>query len=589
MRAEHSSLFSQFETIDSLISQNQMASALKELKKAEKHTYDPWSFIGIYRRYKTLGETELSAKILKKALKKHPQNQELIAVYTNFLMKSENYSEAKKYAEKLKDSKYASLYSEIILKELLDSEKKGSPYDYFSNPQLYNVYLNAWKTSKNTLWLRNCAVLNAYRGQYGTAASLNPGFYADVDDGFFWAQILYDAGDYYDAIETLDFCAKTLADYKSKAAFKTSNIQISALQSDAYMAVSQGDDAEIIRERIIFQTESEPLRPGDDEILEIVYANSALWAMNQGMEERAADLLFYAVNHWPLYAPTLILYADFAYESSLEREEDSETKALRKAGISTLEMEKYDHRRKIPLSDAMFRINSAIEKTQDPYLNITKLDLRYKTDKTVTDKEKISDLWNMLETSYTDNEKYRSLLVQYAIHFLLQIKNYDDAWNLFYEFATSCGEYSEKQDFWEQLINQKNLYDLEFIEFAAYFACHEKLYDETLRLYEYCVYESGGILNDGAVSQKASTNACMNLADIYFSTGKKELALDLYGKAAGRESNSKIRSEIFYRIACIYTSLGENKNALRSLEYSLSMNPENERASLLKTQILSLK
>ena len=92
---------------------------------------------------------------------------------------------------------------------------------------------------------------------------------------------------------------------------------------------------------------------------------------------------------------------------------------------------------------------------------------------------------------------------------------------------------------------------------------------------------------DGAISQMASTAACMNLADIYFSTGKKDKALDLYGRAAGRESNNTIRSEIFYRIACIYTATGENKNALRSLEYAISMNPENERASLLRTQLLN--
>ena len=589
MRAEHTSLYREFETIDSLISQNQMSSALKELKKTEKHTYDSWSFIGIYRRYKMLGETELSSKLLKKALKKHPQNIELIAIYTNFLIHNNNYAEAKKYAEKLKNTKYASLYSEIVLKELVNAEKNGNQYDYFSEKQLYNIYLEAWKTSKNAIWLKNCAVLNVCQGQYGMAAALNPGFYSDANDGYFWAQVLYDAGEFYDCINALDFCKQTLSDYKTKTQDKTSQIMVGALQSDAYMAISQIEDAEKIRQQVIFNSESEISNPRDEKILGILYANSAIWAVNQGMEDRAADLLFYSVTHWPEYVPTLILYADFAYNSSLEREEDVETKALRKAGISTLEMEKYDNRRKIPLSDAIFRINSAIEKTQDPYLNIARLDLRYKTDKSITEKEKLSDLWDMLENAYTDNEKYKSLLVQYAIHFLLQINKYDDAWNLFYNFATRQGNFSEKRDFWEQFIEQKNLYNLEFVEFAAYFACQQKLYEETLRLYEYCVYESGGILSELSISQKASIKACMNLADIYFSTGKKDKALDLYGRAAGRESNNKTRSEIFYRIAGIYASMGENKNALRSIEYALTMYPENEKASLLRTILLSEK
>lgn len=587
MRAERNSLTSQFETIDSLISQNQMSSAIKELKKLEKHAYDSWSYIGIYRRYKQLGETDLSAKLLKKALKKNSQNQELMAVYTEFLIKNGNLSEAKKYAEKLKNTKYASLYSEIVLTELHESEKKGSIYDYFSDSTLYNIYLDAWKTSKNTLWLRNCAVLNVCRGQYGVAADLNPGFYSDADDAYFWGQVLYDAGNFYDCITALDFGAKALGEFGTKSTFKTSDVMIAALESDAYMAVSQIEDAEKIRQQLIFNTEEKQLRPSDEQILSIIYANSAIWAMNQGMIDRGVDLLFQAVNRWPEFVPTLILYTDFAYSSNLEREEDDEIKALRKAGISTLEMEKYDNRRKVPLSDAIYRIDRAIEKTQDPYLNIAKLDLRYKTDKSITEKEKISDLWNMLESAYTDNEKYRNLLLQYGMHFLLQIKKYDDAWNLFVDFATDTGTYSPKRDFWEQFIEQINIYDINFLEFAAYFACEQKLYDETLRLYEYCVYESSGILMDGAISQKASTAACMNLADIYFSTGKKDKALDLYGRAAGRESNNTIRSEIFYRIACIYSSVGENKNALRSLEYAISMNPENERASLLRTQLLS--
>ncbi|MDD5928491.1 MAG: hypothetical protein PUC37_01685 [Spirochaetales bacterium] len=588
MRAEHNSLSNQFETIDSLISQNQMSSAIKELKKAEKQAYDSWSYIGIYRRYKLLGETELSSKLLKKALKKHSQNQELNAVYTEFLIKNKNLTEAKKYAEKLKDSKYASLYSEIILTELLESEKKNEPYDYFSDTTLYNIYLDAWKTSKNTLWLRNCAVLNVCRGQYGIAANLNPGFYSDADDAYFWGQVLYDAGNFYDSIAALDYSSKALNDFSLKSVFKTTEVMVAALESDAYMAVSQIEDAERIRQQLIFNTEEKQLNSSDEKILSIIYANSAIWAMNQGLTDRGVDLLFKAVNRWPEFVPTLILYTDFAYSSNLEREEDDEIKALRKAGISTLEMEKYDNRRKVPLSDAIYRIDRAIDKTQDPYLNIAKLDLRYKTDKSVTEKEKISDLWKMLEAAYTDNEQYRTLLIQYAMHFLLQIKKYDDAWELFFDFVTDYGTYSPKRDFWEQFIEQKNLYDLSFVEFAAYFACEQKLYEETLRLYEYCVYESGGILMDGAVSQKASTAACMNLADIYFSTGKKDKALDLYGRAAGRESNNKIRSEIFYRIACIYTSTGENKNALRSLEYAISMNPENERASLLRTQLLAL-
>ena len=84
--------------------------------------------------------------------------------------------------------------------------------------------------------------------------------------------------------------------------------------------------------------------------------------MNQGNSDSCADLLFYAVNKWPDYVPALVLYADYAYNSNLERKEDTEILALRNAGISSLEMEKYDKRRKIPLSDAVYRIDISPKK-----------------------------------------------------------------------------------------------------------------------------------------------------------------------------------------------------------------------------------
>ena len=40
---------------------------------------------------------------------------------------------------------------------------------------------------------------------------------------------------------------------------------------------------------------------------------------------------------------------------------------------------RYDNRRKIPMSDALYTIDEALRRTNDPYLNIAKLDLRYKT------------------------------------------------------------------------------------------------------------------------------------------------------------------------------------------------------------------
>ena len=146
-------------------------------------------------------------------------------------------------------------------------------------------------------------------------------------------------------------------------------------------------------------------------------------------------------------------------------------------------------------------------------------------------------------------------------------------------------KFDEKQDFWIQVERNLSVMDVRMAEFAAWFATDLKKYDEALRLYEYSVYESGGVLFQGIVSPAVSTVSCMNLADIYFSTGRKDNALDLYGKAAGRESRNYIRSEVFYRIAEVYAAEGDKKNALRSAEYAILLYPDNVRASLLKEKL----
>ena len=589
MRAEQNSLTSQLEIIDVLISQNQMQSAIKELKKVEKRAYDSWSYIGIYKRFILIGEQNLAEKIIKKALKKNKQNQELLAVYTNFLLRQNRLEDAGKYAEKLRNGNYASLYSELVLRESQKQVTDQGAYAFYQNEDFYQIYLDAYKGSKNPIWLRNCAVYNLTQGLYNQASLLNPPAYADVDDAYFWGLCLYDAGKYNFAIEALEKAHKYYSDYDNKKQFKCNEIQIVALESDAYMAVSDFEQADLVRSCVVNNIDTVFADIKDDTLLPIIMVNSAIYAKNQMSEDYFADLLFYIVNRWPDYVPALILYSDFAYTSNLEKKEDDEVAALRRAGIKSLEMEKYDSRRKIPLSDALYRIDQSLKRKSDPYLSITKLDLKYKTDPKLSEKDKYRDLWVLLEDNYIEGEIYHTLLVQYALNFLLTTKEYDDAWNLFYKFTTSHGTYDVKRDFWEQFIEQMKYYDLPIVEMAAWFASDLKKTNEAIRIYEYCVYESAGLLEDGLISPLVSSASCMNLANIYFSIGKKDRALDLYGKIAGREVNNAKRSEIFYRIACIYSALGDIKNALRSSEYASSLYPENERASVLKDKLRAKK
>ena len=571
--------------VDIQIADNQFSDAVKQLKKIEKQAYDVWSYIGIYKRYAQIGEDKLAEKLLKKALKKNSRNPELKAIYATLLLRQNRLDEAKKMAEDLHGTKYGSIYSEVVLKQAM----AGETSDFYKDPKYYSIYYDAYRGSLNPIWIRNCAIFNLKEGRFDNAASLLPASFADADDAYFWALVLYDSGKYYESIDALEASRSFLRDYSVMGInrlLKTSEVKQIALESDAYMAVSEMEAAEAKRQELICQIDNfNRLSAEDDNLLSIIVVNSAVWAKNQYDDDSCADLLFYSVNRWPDNVAALILYSDFAYNSNLEREESMEIRNLRQNGISSVSMEKYDNRRKIPLSDAVYRLEQAMARTKDPYLSIVRLDLKYKMDNTFTVKEKTADLWMQMENNYTEEEKYQMLLVQYVLSFLLKTNQKDDAKELFTKYVSNAYSFNAKEDFWTQVGKNLNVMDERTAEFAAWFATDERKFDEALRIYEYCVYESGGILYEGIVSPLVSTVSCMNLADIYFSTGRKDKSLDLYGKAAGRESKNYLRSDVFYRIANIYAADGDKKNALRSAEYAILLYPDNARASLLKEKL----
>ena len=82
------SVTSALDQIDALINQNQYKEAEKELGKLEKNAFGAWTSIGIFRRYSRMSLLEKAEKSIVQAIKANPENLELNAVYTNFLLVS---------------------------------------------------------------------------------------------------------------------------------------------------------------------------------------------------------------------------------------------------------------------------------------------------------------------------------------------------------------------------------------------------------------------------------------------------------------------------------------------------------------------
>ena len=145
-------------------------------------------------------------------------------------------------------------------------------------------------------------------------------------------------------------------------------------------------------------------------------------------------------------------------------------------------------------------------------------------------------------------------------------------------FGDRAADKSERMEVWE-------------VEFAAYFSLLEKNISAAKRLYEYVLFETGGVKRANAsgsvssVSPLAASSSAANLAMIYSSTGERKKAMDLYSLAAGKTRSPQIKSKLLYRLAKIQADSGDFDGAKTSLAYSISLDRSNADARLLKREI----
>ena len=591
INAERKSLNSTFDRIDALINQRQFNDALKELEKAEKYAYDSWTKLGFYRRYRLISEDSRAERVLVSAIKKNPANQELLAVYSNFCMRKGRISNALSYGKSLRGTRYGSIYSEAVLRSAVEEKAQNHSSDdlYFLTKDYFPIFYDAWAGSKNPVWLRNSALLHLMNGNYSDAALIHPGESYSADDAYFWSEVMYDAARFEESADYAVRAARLYDSAPAKFRRRISLPEIFSLASDSHTLMKNSDAAEEFRKKILDSLADKDgswvltdLQKSKD-FLQAVFTNSARYAENNGDDAKCASLLIFTVNTWEDYIPALTTYADFALRSNTQRDEDYEQLQLRDEGLATLEMEKYDNRVKIPVQDAVHRIDKSLARTNSPLLFIIRLNLRYKIDKSLSEEDKRADLWKSLEQTQTAPSVYPELMFDFAESFLLQRKNYDEAFSIFYKYVTS--KYGFKPDsFWESTVKNVQQFSANEAEYAAYFAANYLQADDALSLYEYCVF-GNSVNGNRTISPAASNSECINLALIYNSLGRRNDALDLYSKCAGRAENLSTKSFIMYRMAKLYNSINDFKNARLSAEYALVLNPRNAEARLLLNKI----
>ena len=617
-KSDDSSFMSAMESVDIFIKNGDTSEAMRLLKKSEKKAFSSFARLGLYRRYMTLGEKKRAENVLVKGLKKLPDSQELSAVYGQFLLRHNRLSEAGEVTKNLSGTKYGSIRSEAIMKELLrsnDDELTDINSPLFSQ-EISSAYYDTYIGTNDSRWLRNCAVIYLLRGDYPMASSLQQTFdFEDSQDALFWAYVQYDSGNFDVAAKNLEFVTSPML--KGSAAL---------LASDAYMMLDDEKSAEEERENYIAFSEKNGTK-----VQTSILVNSALYAFRHEQYRKSYEYLLDAIISEPDFIPALVSYGKLSWKDSQPPEMSELEKALRKTTLRTAKMREYDERPKFTIEDALFRMEETMQRRSaaglknDDDLIVERLSLYLKNHPELNLTQKPAVIWQELEQNQLGTNLYPPHLVQFAVQKFIAYGLVEEGRELFMNFIDAKFDlnYRKQQSesgttenvktdifggtktevvpvvpetvarlaFGDRAADKTDRMEVWEIEFAAYFSLLEKNVSAAKRLYEYVVFETGGVRKANAggsltsVSPLASSSSTANLAMIYSSTGEKKKALALYSLAAGKTKSPQTKSKLLYRAAKIQVENGDLESAGATLEYSISLDRSNADARLLKRQI----
>ncbi|MBQ9630140.1 MAG: tetratricopeptide repeat protein [Treponema sp.] len=574
------SFTSMLDSVDALIEAGYYTDASKELARIEKYAYDSWSKIGIYRRYYNLGETDRAEKLLKKALKKNPNNFEMSALYSHLLLQSGRKTEALEVAKCLQGTRFGSFYTEAYFS--VNGEEQ-----FYIDERYLNLYYDAYIGTNDSYWLRNCALIHLKDGKYASATKFFPTECYLPEDAYFWALVAFDAEHFASAVA---FAEKSNSLYETSPISSRhflSKIEIASILSDSYLALSDSEEAENARSSIIAQLEQSSagfniLDKNVQNLLPSIFVDSALYANSSNNRNYATRLLTNTLDSWPDYVPALIAYADLARLSLNTSQPDMAENMLRDSGLASLKMEQYDDTIRVPISDALYRMERSLEKNRDSRLYVSYLNLKYENDSSITQNEKLADVWNELEKNQVSPNVYDVLVLEYALNTLILHGRCEDAWTVFSRHIARKYSFDSSHNFWDEVLSNVKSFSIREAEYAAWFSAFYKYGDTAIALYEYCVFENNGVDEKKIISHSVSSSSCVNLSMIYHSLGMTDKAIELYSQTANRSISNIQKAECMYRLAEIYKAQNRVLDASKAASYALLLNPGHARAKLLR-------
>ncbi len=601
--SEAKSFSAQMDAVDMFIQSGRVTDAYDLLKSAEKKALSAYARLGIYKRYKTLGETKDCRRVLENAYEVLGTNEEICAVYSQDLLRSGEIEKALQVSSSLEGGKYGSIHSEASIK--VDRKNITKWQDYLDEKYI-RVFYDAWETTGNEIWLKDAALIYLSKGMYEEAAFVQQSFdFKSDEDAYFWALVQYDG-------QRFDVCIDNLSRLKNPKILSKAY----ALLADCYYFLEDKENSQVCRDNLI----SMARKNSSIGVPSSVLVNSSIYYKQNQEFNKSYEYLMTAAHNNPEYVPGLVTYSRFAWDDSLPQEMSELEIAVRKTHLRTQKMRANDSRPKFLIADALYKMNEVLKKQHEEgkkrneILLVEEAQLYLKFHPELPVNTRISYIYNKLEENSLGKSLYPPLLVQFAVHELIAADKTDEARQLFTRFIDSryhlspaaAGDDSKKSEvdvFGGEVQNAKVVVPDSLIkaafgdraaqavkelevwecELAAYFALIDGNANAAKRLYEYAVFESGA--SRGSISSGCSLSSAVNLAMINSSIGEKERALEIYGLASGRSKVAEEKSDILYRMAHIQYMLGKEKDALLSLDYSIALDKSNADARLLKRQI----
>ena len=629
--SEGSSFISKLDEIDAYISAGDAEDAADLLKKVSKHSYSPQSILGLYRRAMRLGDEEFAEKLLSKGIKKNPKSEELRGVYSNFLLRRGRTDKALEVSFPLSGGKYGSFYSEALLTLALEkkenlslsssaenlfeentsknvkknqkkkikekSKKKNSRLtdqekeelekkenEVFFDSRFEKIYTDAFNTSKNTSWLKNAALIYIKNSDFSSASSLYleaekkallktefPSPSSSLEDSLFWSYVLYDSGLFAESLESLSSSSEKVST-SSFSEKKDSLLVLEKALLKADLLYILGEDEKSQDERNLALNmkfdESDWYSPRFYALYPLLLSNSALYFKNLNQLSQEYKAIEQLVNLYPQYVPGLALHVQFALEVLKRPPEEKDLALLRSSGLKTLAMEMEDEKPGIDISDSAKKIADALEIEKNPSLLVLREEL---TDALYQDQQsgvKNGRVWQLLEENEISSRLYPPEIVRYALSVLIENGEIDSASSLLDSFIDA--EKKENLSAWE-------------LEDKAYLALMKKQVASGKEYYEKLIdsYASRSPLLNESCQNKSLINAYVNLACLASYYGDNDKALEYLNMALSRTGEPYLRSDILYRMAECSYGRGDEKSALRSLQYAIQLDGKNNKARLM--------